>query len=313
MPQRRILYFCINSPIIVGGVRTIHKHVEHLVKNGHSAFVVYDQPGFRPAWFADRVPILYAPLELRDGDVLIIPEGMTGLLEHLPARPLTKILFTQNHFYMRWQNRAALSWKDMGFDHALAGSDVIAEFLHADLGWPSVPIVHCSVDPDLFKPRDKKLQIAIMPRKGQVESHFVRGAIAAMGGPAAEIPWVAIDKVPEPRAAEMFGESAIFVSFSWLEGFGLPPIEAMASGCIVVGYHGHGGREYATPENGFWCEEGNPLAIVRTLRSVIDLIRAGDPRIAQVIAEGKKTAGRYSPQRQEAEVLEFFRSVGVIS
>ena len=39
-------------------------------------------------------------------------------------------------------------------------------------------------------------------------------------------------------------KSKIFLSFSNLEGFGLPPIEAASLGNLVVGYTGEGGKEY---------------------------------------------------------------------
>ncbi len=41
------------------------------------------------------------------------------------------------------------------------------------------------------------------------------------------------------------------------EGFGLPPVEAMSAGALVVGFHGGGGLDYATPRNGFWRSEGD--------------------------------------------------------
>lgn|SRR5262249_53807656 len=34
------------------------------------------------------------------------------------------------------------------------------------------------------------------------------------------------------------------------ESLGLTPIEGMAAGCLVAGYHGYGGLEYATAQNG---------------------------------------------------------------
>ena len=45
--------------------------------------------------------------------------------------------------------------------------------------------------------------------------------------------------------------ATIFLTFSNQEGFGLPPVEAMACGCLVVGYHGHGGKEFLKPEWSF--------------------------------------------------------------
>jgi len=42
--------------------------------------------------------------------------------------------------------------------------------------------------------------------------------------------------------ADILRSSRVFLSFSQREGFGLPPLEALACGCAVVGYHGFGGR-----------------------------------------------------------------------
>ena len=39
-------------------------------------------------------------------------------------------------------------------------------------------------------------------------------------------------------------ESRIFLSFSYLEGLGLPPVEAALAGNQVIGYTGEGGNEY---------------------------------------------------------------------
>ena len=39
-------------------------------------------------------------------------------------------------------------------------------------------------------------------------------------------------------------KSKIFLSFSYLEGLGLPPVEAALAGNKVIGYTGEGGNEY---------------------------------------------------------------------
>ena len=42
-------------------------------------------------------------------------------------------------------------------------------------------------------------------------------------------------------------KSKIFLSFSELEGFGLPPVEAVLCGNSVIGYTGEAGKEYWEP------------------------------------------------------------------
>ncbi|OIH83329.1 hypothetical protein BLJ79_14605 [Arthrobacter sp. UCD-GKA] len=43
---------------------------------------------------------------------------------------------------------------------------------------------------------------------------------------------------------DILRRSSIFMSLSDRDGFGLPPAEAMATGCFVVGYAGGGGNEF---------------------------------------------------------------------
>ncbi|SNQ60930.1 glycosyltransferase family 4 protein [Candidatus Methanoperedens nitratireducens] len=47
--------------------------------------------------------------------------------------------------------------------------------------------------------------------------------------------------------AEIYNKSHIFISTSWWEGFGLPPLEAMACGCAVILTNAGGVNEYAAP------------------------------------------------------------------
>jgi glycosyltransferase involved in cell wall biosynthesis len=104
-------------------------------------------------------------------------------------------------------------------------------------------------------------------------------------------------------------ESAIYFSTSLYEGFGLPPIEAMACGCIVVGFHGGGGLEYASSENGYWCEEGDIIECVRTLGNVISNIKNNDKKVNKVRNQALKKAGEYTFDRQEKEILDFWSKV----
>ena len=62
-------------------------------------------------------------------------------------------------------------------------------------------------------------------------------------------------------------ESLIFLSFSYREGFGLPPAEAMASGCIVVGYTGVGGEEFFQSEFGLQIPDSDIVRFVSTVEA----------------------------------------------
>ena len=53
-----------------------------------------------------------------------------------------------------------------------------------------------------------------------------------------------IENLPEFKVFKILEKSKIFLSFSELEGLGLPPIEAALAGNKVVGYTGEAGKEY---------------------------------------------------------------------
>jgi glycosyltransferase involved in cell wall biosynthesis len=309
MPEGRILYFSPDNSTPSGGMKTVYRHVEILNRHRNPAFIVHGSSGFRAQWFANNVPILdMRNLMLDPRDIAVIPEDHHALLKALKGFAGRKIIFCQNHFYIRDAGRAREVWAEHGISHVLASSDPIADFLENQLGIPRVSIVHYAIDPKTFSQSDKKFQIAMMPRKRPVEAAFIRGLCSAAPG-ANEFSWAAIENLSEDAAARILAESAIFLSLSQLEGFGLPPVEAMASGCLVVGFHGYGGLEYATKQNGFWCEEGNPIDCAQTLSRVIAMVRNLDPQIHAVVSVGHATAARYLPPRQEHELLQFFRSL----
>ena len=55
---------------------------------------------------------------------------------------------------------------------------------------------------------------------------------------------IALNNLSEKKLVHLLGKSKIFLSFSNLEGIGIPPIEAALSGNKIIGYTGAGGMEY---------------------------------------------------------------------
>jgi len=146
-----------------------------------------------------------------------------------------------------------------------------------------------------------------MPRKRPVEIDFIKRLFNRVYPQHKNVPWKCIDKMGEIKVAETLGESTVFLSTSLYEGFGLPPIEAMACGCIVVGFHGYGGLEYVTKDNGFWCEEGNLIEFTRTLGHVVSLTYNDNEILHEMRDAALKTAGQYTFKRQEIELIDFWK------
>ena len=102
-----------------------------------------------------------------------------------------------------------------------------------------------------------------------------------------------------------FQSAALFAFPSLYEGFGLPPLEAMATGVPVVA-----SNVSALPEVlGDAALLVNPEKVFEIARAIQDALLDEDLR-ASLIAKGRAQAARYSWDRTAREVLEVYGEVG---
>jgi glycosyltransferase involved in cell wall biosynthesis len=141
------------------------------------------------------------------------------------------------------------------------------------------------------------------PRKGLAD--FMQAAEWVCRAEPGAVLWI-VSKVALPLAsnlphrlfinpsdrelAELYRSCAVFVSATWVEGFGLPPLEAMAYGAPVVMTDSGGGRDYARPfENCILVPPRTPQALADGILSVFR-----DPALASRLREnGPITAARF--------------------
>lgn len=134
-----------------------------------------------------------------------------------------------------------------------------------------MPSAGCVLVLEIFTQGEKRLQIAFATHKRPIEANFLRGYFGARFGEYAHVPWVPLVQTSCADCARAMGQSAAHAALPLLESLGLMNLEAMASGCHVVGYTGHGGAEYATPQNGDWIADGDHDAFVEKLRDACKL------------------------------------------
>ena len=308
MKRCRILYCSYDLGKPSGGVRTLWRHVAMLRRHGYEAFVLMWSPLCGQTWFNEDVPLLSfdRTFSARGDDIFVIPEEAHHILATLATSSGKKVVFCQNHFYIAAGLHGARDYSAYGVSEIFASSDVIAEFLIREGHCEVAPVVHYSIDHRLFRPMEKQMAIAFMPRKIPQVGRMIRQRFSERF-PQSEPQWIEIDKQSESDTAQALARAAIFLSLSQNEGFGLPPIEAMACGCLVVGFHGQGGLEYARPDNGIWRPEGDADGCARALGRAIALLEH-DPDAAKRFTEnGRRTAARYTLERQERELLEYWR------
>ena len=102
--------------------------------------------------------------------------------------------------------------------------------------------INFSIDSKKFKIKNKSNIITYMPRKLSDHSHLLNFYLKNL------LPnnWklVPLRNITQERLIDTLAKSKIFLSFSNLEGIGIPPIEAALSGNKIIGYIGGGGIEY---------------------------------------------------------------------
>jgi glycosyltransferase involved in cell wall biosynthesis len=301
-----------------GGIRVIYRHVDCLNSMGISAAVVHATAGFRATWFANETRVL-APAQVALGpdDVLVMPEYYAPGRGRLPDEARI-VIFNQGAYHTF--DRIPFATTEPGAPYAdikrlvalLTVSEDSAELLR--YAFPAIPlhIARPVIDRALFHPADERpaRRIAYMTHRRAQEReqllHLLRARGVLDGWELAPI-----HRRTEHETAEILRGSAIFLGFSEREGFGLPPAEAMASGCYVVGYTGMGGREffdsaYCTP-----VPDEDLLAFARAVEQACTAYDT-DPdaftKIGRMASE--QILSRYSEEMLRSDLPAFYAALG---
>ncbi len=327
-----------------GGVQVIYRHVDILNSNGIPAFVLHRTMGHRCNWFENHTPVVCwdqsvqrrayfklrkylqperpreiflrgaKALAIGSGDFLALPEIYGPELAEIgPGVP--KVILNQG-CYLTFQG------------YPLDSRPIVTPYGHADvkgilinsedgLGYlryvfPNQPVTrfHLAIDPALFSyQREKKRQICYTPRKNELAVRQVVNILKARNA-LNGFELVPFSGLPQAKVAKLLQESALFLTFGQYEGFGLPPAEAMACGCITIGYHAGGGREFMKPEFSFPIPSGDVISYAETIEEVIMNYDVEPDRFA---AMGKAASdfilATYTPQRETEDIVGFWRSM----
>jgi hypothetical protein len=290
---------------ISGGIKTAYRHAELLAEMGFDACVY--QPEGAPNWFETSAKVLRSLNAPAKGDVLVFPEAINGPLVDLARAktPAKKVLFCQAQYYALFNAIPPDEYRTL-FNRVACQSAVAKGFLERVLHFTNVALVPCFIDTALFHPREKRMQIAAIPKKLPREAAAINAVLRLKYPDLASIPWAVIENKSEREIADVFGRSTIVLSLPFLESFGLVPLEAMASAAIVVGFHGNGAREYATPENGFWFPPDHIEETADAIAHVIRRLQAPDPAILEMLETGRATAARYSKDAAREALRAFY-------
>lgn len=332
-------------------MQKIHRHVEILQKAGFSAYVLYELPRFRYAWRESDAPIAYfekssyrffsSPsaswLDLtQDARIYTLASGKKTYLSSLNSQdrlvipdylgsalfPLTRVIpsvilnFTAYYtFHGRTIEQALNAWENLPYDDkiqgVLVGSQDTAQYLR--FAFPSAPLYLCpfGVDSDQFSyyPQKKK-QIAFMPRK--CREHLTQVLhLLSLRKSLPDWTFLSLENKPQQEIIEGLQTSALFLSSSYQEGFGLPPAEALACGTLVVGYDGEGGKEFFHSPFARAIPHGNIIAFVQAIEEMAFFY---ENKRADFLQIGKEASSfiqkKYSLEKEKTGIVEAWKKIG---
>lgn len=313
----RVYYLSPDLDKPSGGVRTIYRHVDVLTTLGIEAAVVHSRRGFRCTWFENTTRVASgAEVRLRPRDILVTTEWHGPWLHTLPAG-VRKVVFNQGPYCtfdatpFDGSGPGAPYAGVPGLEGLLTVSEDGVRLLEYAFPGLTVRRARPVVDRSVFHPgageRGRRLGFLARGRRSEERDqllHILRSRGALDGWEPAPI------SGSEAQVAAGMRECSVFLSFGYREGFGLPPAEAMASGCFVVGYPSLGGTEFFDPA---YCTPVPESDLVAYGAGVEEALRRFETRPREVeqagLAASAAILGRYSTDGLTGDLRSYYSSL----
>lgn len=254
-------------------------------------------------------------LQLEKDDIIVLPEFYGKANDDIFSEQKT-IIYNQNCYYtfrgygIPSEENTTSIYKQKRLQGVIVASEDAMSYMKYFLNDKPIFRVKYGIDNKVFSYQaEKKKQIAFMPRKLREDSEQVLN-ILNLKGALNDWKIVPIQGMNEQQVAQVLKESAIFLSFNYREGFGMPPTEAMSCGCIVVGYTGQGGTEYFLPEITYKVPERNILVYSETLEDVVASFEKKWEAMIEKGAEASKFIEQtYNIQQEEESILTTWKAL----
>jgi hypothetical protein len=305
----KVCYFSPDYSLPSGGVRTLYRHVLQLNRRQRPAVVVHTRSGFRTSWHGIDVPVVWLEDRARfePDDVLVFPAGAVTLMRDSARWPNPRIVAALAWSSIYEQLPPDCDWTDFGIRHVLSPSPTIARFVEHSMRLP-VTLIPEVVDIHRYRnrPELKEDRICFAPRKSAVGAILQR-ICTRLGSAAGRYHWVPLLDLAESDYAAELARARIFLATNSREGANVSVLEAMAAGCIVVGFSGVGGNDFmrgaGSRPNCVLVENENLPQFRERLEEVVARLAADATAFDDLIAAAVETAAAYAGLDAEADAL----------
>lgn len=310
---------------ITGGMQVIADLAGLLLDDGQSVVMVTQKADDRNCESLGLPSRSIQDIRPDKNDFWIAPEGWPFALAPGLAADCRCVVYAQNWAYVHGHLPAGTTWRDLKLSF-WAVSSPVARFLSSTIG-VDARIVRPAIDFNIFHCEGRSggadLRIAWMPRKNSAistQTRYILDAVRTSKGlPCPQ--WVEIDGRSKEEVAELMRACAVFFAAGFPEGCALPPLEAMACGCIVAGFAGFGDWDYmrqglengfrpAIPlplrtwgPNGFYVPDADAFAAALALDRALNAAAEKGREYETIRENARHTANFYSRENQKKELF----------
>lgn len=295
--------FVLPGLFFSGGVRLCQKYCERLNEMGHECNIFYPLSKFRGKFYKNT-HCYVVPSQLPDADVVIATSWETAfVVAELPERCGRKIYFIQHYEQWDYHNGGQKDPKiETTYSFPLKHI-IVSNYLHSILPKQYVSDVVVRVGSNspwdyekvysepriLYNMRNEKWKggSTLEPILRRIQTEFPDIPVRSYG-----IPHLSDEKVDE-----LFKWANIFVNASWIEGFGLPPLEAAGYGCATIAPENSAMPEMFNQTEMIFCKAKDQDCLYKSLLYLIG--RAN--RREMLGKNAKAKAARYTFDRAAVE------------
>ncbi|WP_300161369.1 glycosyltransferase family 1 protein [Solidesulfovibrio sp.] len=314
----RIFVFLPPLRTVSGGLAVLLDTATGLSRLGRDVVLVVREPGATPLALPAGLPaVSLATTGMTARDAYLVPEGWPNALAPGLAAGARCLVYCQNWAYLFNGLPPGVGWDRLPVSF-LAVSDPVARYIEFSLG-TLPPVLRPAIDPARFHPPASKpapgpVRVGFMPRKNKALATMIREVAAARAARTGlALDFVAIDGLSPDGVAEALRSCHMFLATGFPEGCPLPPLEAMACGCLVAGFSGFGGfdymrqidpaghapsvllREVPWGGNGCYAADNDVFGAATCLEAAARLWLDGGEKLATALENGRRTAAGYEP------------------
>ncbi|WP_185964357.1 glycosyltransferase family 4 protein [Aliikangiella marina] len=292
----------------IGGIKVFYQHCKQLTELGFDAVPLamgnFDGNLYYPE--IDSKHISEVGFNLNENDVVVATEFSP--YDAIQFNHCKKVMFAQSWIYLKPRFKPEdqdKSYRQLGYDYVISCGEYISRTIRGLHNEECVTVSN-GIDGSVFYP-DEKLRepnrVMCMPRKNRDDIETIKSIVSRQ---CSNVTFVDVDGVPEAEIALAYRKSDILLSTGYPEGLPLPPLEAMCSGSVVVGFAGRGGRQYMIDgKTALVAEDGDCISAAEALVKVLN-----DRDLKELLRKNAQNEmQQYTLKAMQQRVGQFFKQV----